>query len=101
MAPNVFSIPIFFIVFRETLEASIIVSVLLGLVEQIVHIAPSDVSEEQTQSPSQELNSKKENIHVSTQVLSGDDNAARNKMLIRKMRFQECAMPYIRRIPYC
>lgn len=31
-----FSVPIFFIVFRETLEAAIIVSVLLGLVEQIV-----------------------------------------------------------------
>lgn len=36
MARNLFSIPIFFIVFRECLEASIIVSVLLGLVEQIV-----------------------------------------------------------------
>lgn len=36
MARSLFSIPIFFIVFRETLEASIIVSVLLGLVEQIV-----------------------------------------------------------------
>lgn len=34
--PNVFSVPIFFIVFRETLEAAIIISVLLGLVEQIV-----------------------------------------------------------------
>ena len=33
---TVFSVPIFFIVFRETLEAAIIVSVLLGLVEQIV-----------------------------------------------------------------
>ena len=36
MAGNLFSIPIFFIVFREALEASIIISVLLGLVEQIV-----------------------------------------------------------------
>lgn len=35
MAGSLFSIPIFFIVFRETLEAAIIVSVLLGLVEQI------------------------------------------------------------------
>ena len=41
MARNVFSVPIFFIVFRETLEAAIIVSVLLGLVEQIVHEDPS------------------------------------------------------------
>ncbi|KNZ81593.1 Plasma membrane iron permease [Termitomyces sp. J132] len=37
MAKNLFSVTIFFIVFRETLEAAIIVSVLLGLVEQIVH----------------------------------------------------------------
>jgi high-affinity iron transporter len=37
MARNLFSVPIFFIVFRETLEAAIIVAVLLGLVEQIVH----------------------------------------------------------------
>ncbi|KAF5318529.1 hypothetical protein D9619_010858 [Psilocybe cf. subviscida] len=37
MAKNLFSVPIFFIVFRETLEAAIIVSVLLGLAEQIVH----------------------------------------------------------------
>ncbi|ESK96309.1 iron permease ftr1 [Moniliophthora roreri MCA 2997] len=36
MAKNVFSVPIFFIVFRETLEAAIIISVLLGLAEQIV-----------------------------------------------------------------
>ena len=41
MGKNLFSIPIFFIVFRETLEAAIIVSVLLGLVEQIVHQDPS------------------------------------------------------------
>lgn len=41
MPRNVFSVPIFFIVFRETLEAAIIVSVLLGLVEQIVHEDPS------------------------------------------------------------
>ena len=37
MGKNVFSVPIFFIVFRETLEAAIIVSVLLGLVEQIAY----------------------------------------------------------------
>ncbi|KAF8608850.1 iron permease FTR1 [Ceratobasidium sp. AG-I] len=36
MAKNVFSVPIFFILFRESLEASIIVAVLLSLVEQIV-----------------------------------------------------------------
>lgn len=36
MGKNLFSVPIFFIVFRETLEAAIIVSVLLGLVEQLL-----------------------------------------------------------------
>ncbi|KAH7339697.1 iron permease FTR1/Fip1/EfeU [Rhizoctonia solani] len=36
MAKNVFSVPIFFILFRESLEASIVVAVLLSLVEQIV-----------------------------------------------------------------
>ncbi|GAB1525542.1 high-affinity iron permease [Rhizoctonia solani] len=36
MPKNVFSVPIFFILFRESLEASIIVAVLLSLVEQIV-----------------------------------------------------------------
>lgn len=33
---NVFSVPLFFIVFRETIEAAIIVAVLLGLVESLV-----------------------------------------------------------------
>ena len=41
MARNLFSVPIFFIVFRETLEAAIIISVLLGLVEQIVNDDPA------------------------------------------------------------
>lgn len=34
MAPNVFAVPVFFIVFRETLEASIIISVLLAFIKQ-------------------------------------------------------------------
>ncbi|KAL6720514.1 high-affinity iron permease [Lecanora helva] len=34
MAPNVFAVPIFFILFRETLETSIIVSVLLSWLKQ-------------------------------------------------------------------
>ena len=37
MTQNFFSVTIFLVVFRETLEAAIIVSVLLGLVDQIVH----------------------------------------------------------------
>ena len=37
MAPNLFSPTIFFVVFREALEAALVVSVLLSLVEQILH----------------------------------------------------------------
>ncbi|CAE6469737.1 unnamed protein product [Rhizoctonia solani] len=47
MAKNLFSVPIFFILLRESLEASIIVSVLLSLVEQIV-ISPNALSSEST-----------------------------------------------------
>jgi len=41
MARNLFSVPIFFILWREVLEAAIIISVLLGLVEQIVREEPA------------------------------------------------------------
>ncbi|EPQ53599.1 iron permease FTR1 [Gloeophyllum trabeum ATCC 11539] len=44
MARNLFSVPIFFIVWRETLEAAIIISVLLGLVEQIVKDEPGRIT---------------------------------------------------------
>ncbi|EJD54574.1 iron permease FTR1 [Auricularia subglabra TFB-10046 SS5] len=37
MAKDLFSVPIFFIVFRETLEAAIILSVLLGIVDQLIY----------------------------------------------------------------
>ncbi|KAH9000833.1 iron permease FTR1 [Lactarius hatsudake] len=73
MARNVFSVPIFFIVFRETLEAVIIVSVLLGLVEQIVHTDPGRLPGETT-TPSGSSES--------------EDDPLRKRRLIRKMRFQ-------------
>jgi high-affinity iron transporter len=37
MTKNLFSVPIFFIVFRETIEAAIIVATLLGLAKQIAY----------------------------------------------------------------
>lgn len=37
---NLFSLTVFFVVFREALEAALVVSVLLSLVEQIVHNDP-------------------------------------------------------------
>ena len=86
MARNVFSVPIFFIVFRETLEAVIIVSVLLSLVEQIVHV---DMQGGTTPPSIEEGGDKKENGVVSSQGLSGSDNdPLRKRRLIRKMRIQ-------------
>ncbi|KEI40132.1 uncharacterized protein L969DRAFT_16804 [Mixia osmundae IAM 14324] len=41
MTKDLFSVPIFFILFRETLEAAIIISVLLSLAKQlVVHVVP-------------------------------------------------------------
>ncbi|TFK49374.1 iron permease FTR1 [Heliocybe sulcata] len=51
MARNLFSVPIFFIVFRETLEAAIIISVLLGLVEQIVKEDPQRITTRHARPP--------------------------------------------------
>ncbi|CAE6444493.1 unnamed protein product, partial [Rhizoctonia solani] len=47
MAKNLFSVPIFFILLRESLEASIIVSVLLSLVQQVV-APPKNLQSEST-----------------------------------------------------
>jgi high-affinity iron transporter len=58
MARNLFSVPIFFIVFRETFEAAIIVSVLLSIIEQIVRKDPARLS----------------TTIASTQDAQGDDN---------------------------
>lgn len=49
MPQNLFSITIFFVTFRETLEAAVIVSVLLGLVNQIVKGDPDTTSEARSQ----------------------------------------------------
>ncbi|KLO19811.1 iron permease FTR1 [Schizopora paradoxa] len=59
MARNLFSVPIFFIVFRETLEAVIIISVLLGLVEQLVREDPLEKRLDQSSTPSIEGSGEK------------------------------------------
>jgi len=43
MAVDVFSVPVFFIVFRETLEVSIIVAVLLAFLKQTLDGRNRDV----------------------------------------------------------
>jgi len=89
MARNVFSVPIFFIVFRETLEAVIIVSVLLGLVEQIVHTDSGRLQGETTPPFLAEGGDQKDNGVVSSErVDASEDDSLRKRRLLRKMRFQ-------------
>ncbi|KAI0032123.1 iron permease FTR1 [Vararia minispora EC-137] len=85
MARNLFSVPIFFIVFREVLEAAIIVSVLLGLVEQIVlddserrRFGPQNPETVDASGESSEKHSA-DNVNVAV---------AGTRRLIRKMRIQ-------------
>ncbi len=74
MAKNLFSVPIFFIVFRETVEAAIIISVLLGLTHQIVTRASSRVpSTVVTESSNQE---------------SDENDPAERTRLLKKMKLQ-------------
>ncbi|KAG6816328.1 hypothetical protein H0H87_006927 [Tephrocybe sp. NHM501043] len=87
MAKNLFSVPIFFIVFRETLEAAIIISVLLGLVEQIVYGEP-DISPTVTQTTSVEGQSKDEHGPSSIALSDPEDDLAHRRLLVRKLRIQ-------------
>jgi high-affinity iron transporter len=90
MARNLFSVPIFFIVFRETLEAAIIISVLLGLAEQIVQddsrrssaVNTTMSSDEKDGHPGAELTTGGSEIAP----LEDDFNARRR--LSRKLRIQ-------------
>ena len=90
MGKSVFSVPIFFIVFRETLEAVIIVSVLLGLVEQIVLDHDKKFRKPVAEAPPAEKNDSGEQVAgPSTSVVEDDEESAFNKRrLIRKMRIQ-------------
>lgn len=82
MAKSVFSVPIFFIVFRETLEAAIIVSVLLGLAEQIVHEDPGRLI-----APSATDSVDKDSDDAAPGLASEDDQVRRRR-LVRKLRIQ-------------
>jgi high-affinity iron transporter len=84
MGKNLFSVPIFFIVFRETLEAAIIVSVLLGLAEQIVHEDPTRFGH---RGPIGGSNGSSDSSKDEVSTDPEDDSAHRRK-LIRKLRIQ-------------
>ncbi|KAG1795325.1 iron permease FTR1 [Suillus plorans] len=83
-AQNLFSVSIFFIVFRETLEAVIIVSVLLGLVEQIVH---GDIDQLTTVAQHYQPSSAQHNDNETT-TPEGESDVIAKRRLIRKLRFQ-------------
>ncbi|KAK0435816.1 Ftr1 protein [Desarmillaria tabescens] len=89
MAKNVFSVPIFFIVFRETLEAAIIVSVLLGLAEQIVHDDPGQIGATITSGSHDSKDSPRvEGEGALSDSLSDEDDLVHRRRLIRKLRIQ-------------
>jgi high-affinity iron transporter len=93
MARNLFSVPIFFIVFRETLEAAIIVSVLLGLVEQIVHEDPGRLTGVPTKTQISNVSDEKDDTALpgannDSVELDREDHIIRKRRLIRKLRIQ-------------
>ncbi|EIN08896.1 Ftr1 protein [Punctularia strigosozonata HHB-11173 SS5] len=83
MARNLFSVPIFFIVFRETLEAAIIVAVLLGLVEQIVHDDSGSLAGSTPRSSMEDSVDELDQAH-----LAEADAHINRRRLIRKLRIQ-------------
>ncbi|TFK41496.1 Ftr1 protein [Crucibulum laeve] len=88
MAKNLFSVPIFFIVFRETLEAAIIVSVLLGLSKQIAEADPGivPVGPQSDTNDSRDDASKVES-DVAATTASSEDGPVQRQRLIRKLRW--------------
>ncbi|WWC86615.1 uncharacterized protein L201_001492 [Kwoniella dendrophila CBS 6074] len=78
MGHQYFNVPIFFIVFRETIEAAIIVSVLLSFVEQLMLTGKLGESS----------NSSINVNHNDDSQISPADNSERRRKLIRRMRIQ-------------
>ncbi|KIS01625.1 high-affinity iron transporter [Cryptococcus deuterogattii 2001/935-1] len=70
MAKDLFSVTIFFIVFRETIEAAIIVSVLLSFVEQLM------------------VSGGLENEGAQVERLSEEEEIKKTKRILRRMRIQ-------------
>jgi len=100
--PNVFSVPIFFIVFRETLEAAIIISTLLGIVEQIAHTRLGRDSLPTTE-PEKEKHPEGGDETPAALPSSGSDTSSDDdsvqKMLLRKMRIQVYRIPQVQPPP--
>lgn len=86
MGKSLFSVPIFFIVFRETLEAAIIISVLLGLVEQIVQQDPNRATDPLAPA----INDRKDSSDSAPVLSDPEEQTSRRRLLIRKLRIQVC-----------
>ncbi|KAF9644255.1 iron permease FTR1 [Thelephora ganbajun] len=91
--PNVFSVPIFFIVFREALETAIIISVLLGVVEQIANTRLGGDSPPVTESEKEKQNTESGVLEAPPSLPSNDGDDAssdedKRKKLLRKLRIQ-------------
>ncbi|KAJ3572927.1 hypothetical protein NP233_g2756 [Leucocoprinus birnbaumii] len=91
MGKNLFSVPIFFIVFRETLEAAIIVSVLLGMVEQLVYGDGKATPPSTSLAGNEGTDTDGANgLNTQTRSFSGlvEDNTIQRRKLLRRMRIQ-------------
>jgi high-affinity iron transporter len=82
---SLFSVSIFLIVFRETLEAVVIVSVLLGLVQQIVHDDAFTTLIEHTPPVSTHQTNSETTIQT-----EGESDTIAKRRLVRKLRIQVC-----------
>ncbi|KAG8808438.1 high-affinity iron permease [Serendipita sp. 399] len=101
MAKDLFSIPIFFIVFREALEAVIVIAVLLSLVEAIARerspttTGATSTDQEKADHPRTTTEGSKEQEHADDHKSSGtgsggdiDEATQEQRALVKKMRIQ-------------
>jgi high-affinity iron transporter len=88
MAKEVFSVPIFIIVFRETLEAAIIVSVLLSLIEQLVTGSTSPPATPPSEATRNSDADSKDVIETRLPTTLVEDDSIQRRRLLRKMRIQ-------------
>ena len=90
--PNVFSVPIFFVVFRETLEAAIIVSVLLSVAERIANTRlPRDSPPtSQPENGKENITSGVSEVPPSSSPTDTSSNDGECGRLLKKLRIQVC-----------
>lgn len=93
--PDVFSVPVFFTVFRETLEAAIVISVLLSIVDKIANAQLGGVSPSATPpEPKEKQNIEGGPTDAPTSFPSSIDDASsdggQRRNLLRKLRIQVC-----------